>query len=114
MAVGETLRRLVSKCLLDSVAQEAKSRLEPLQVGVGTKLGVEAVVHVARQWKDRHGQDARRVLVKLDLENAFNCVDRQAVLSAIRETFPQLAPWTDFAYRASPNLWMDGAHLESK
>ena len=114
IAVGETLRRLVSKCMLATVADDAKSRLEPLQVGVGTRLGTEATVHVARQWMCRHSGDAHRVLVKMDLENAFNCVDRQAVLSAVREMFPELAPWVDFTYGDSAGLWMDGARLESK
>ena len=50
----------------------------------------------------------------MDLENAFNCVDRQAVLNADREIFPELASWTDFTYGAYAGLWMDGARFEAK
>ena len=113
IAVGEVLRRLVSKCMLDSCSDEAKARLEPLQVGVGTRQGAEATVHVARQWMDRHNGDPHRVLVKLDMENAFNTMDREAMLLAVRSAFPQLAPWVDFSYGARTGLWLDGRRLDS-
>ena len=111
IAVGETLRRLVSKCLLDRVNDDARTRLEPVQVGVGTKAGAEAIVHAGRQWMQRHSTDTHRVLVKLDLSNAFNCVDRQALLNSVRTTFPELATWADFSYGGSSGLWMDGGTL---
>ena len=79
IAVGETLRRVVGKCLLTGVKEDMRSRLEPLQVGVGTPRGAEAAVHAARQWTERHAADPHRILVKVDLENAFNSVDRMAV-----------------------------------
>ena len=45
IAVGEVLRRLTSKCLSRCVQSSAFSVLTPLQVGVGVKLGCEAIVH---------------------------------------------------------------------
>ena len=107
------MRRLVSKCLLDSCSDDAKNRLEPPQVGVGTKGGAEAIVHVTRQWFSRHGCDVNRVVVKLDMENAFNTMDREAMLVAIRSAFPHLAPWVDISYRVHTGLWLDGKRLES-
>ena len=40
----------------------------------------------------------------IDLSNAFNCVSRGAVLSAVRTHFPWLAPWADTCYRHDSNL----------
>lgn len=45
IAIGEVLRRLTSKCLSSSVRAEALKVLTTLQVGVGVKVGCEAIVH---------------------------------------------------------------------
>ena len=63
---------------------------------------------------DRHNGDVHRVLVKLDMENAFNTMDREALLLAVRSTFPHLAPWADFSYGAHAGLWLDGKPLASR
>ncbi|CAJ1387956.1 unnamed protein product, partial [Effrenium voratum] len=41
IAVGETLRRLVGKCLCEAVREDVKAHFCPLQVGVATPLGAE-------------------------------------------------------------------------
>ena len=61
IAVGETIRRLVSKSLAMGAKADARDILEPLQVGVGTPGGVEAVPHVCRKWFAMHSQDQNRV-----------------------------------------------------
>ena len=60
VAVGESLRRLCSK-----VAVELMSIFEPIQVGVQTKAGCEAVIHTTRQWTKSFCDDPGRVLVWL-------------------------------------------------
>ena len=114
IAVGECLRRLVGKCLGSSVMEDAKRRLEPVQVGVGTPGGAEAVAHVTRQWFERHAQDADHVLVKDDMENAFNVDDRQSILEAVREFFPSLAPWADFTYDGASALHLGQHRIPSR
>ena len=49
VAVGESLRRLCSKVAVELMGSSVKSILEPLQVGVQTKAGCEAVIHTTRQ-----------------------------------------------------------------
>ena len=46
IAVGEVLRRLISKCISSAVQNEASRILSPLQLGVGVPGGCEAIVHV--------------------------------------------------------------------
>ena len=48
IAVGEVLRRLVSKCAMASVKQKAINQLSPLQLGVGVKGVCETVVHTVQ------------------------------------------------------------------
>jgi len=78
VAVGETWRRLAGKVLAKATVPELRSHFEPLQMGVGTSGGCEAIVHVVRQWLARNRHDVNRVLLTLDLKNAFNSVDRSA------------------------------------
>ena len=92
VAVGETLRRLVGKCLCKEVAEAARDRLAPLQVGVAVPGGAEAAVHVARQWFTRNQGNRDKAFAKLDLSSAFNTVNQKAVLRAVHEDFPALAP----------------------
>ena len=95
VAVGESVRRLCSKVAVELMGSSVRSILEPIQVGVRTKAGCEAIIHTTRQWTKSFCDDPDRVLVLLDLSNAFNCVSRGAVLSAVRGHFPWMAPWAD-------------------
>jgi hypothetical protein len=113
VAVGETLRRLTAKALCADVVAETRELLEPMQVGVGTPGGAEAIVHVARQWLHRHQDDRQRILVTLDLENAFNSLDRSAFLAAVRRVCPRVVPWVDFCYREPSHLLLGGHRLAS-
>ena len=38
------------------------------------------------------------VLLKVDFENAFNLIDREAFLSQIAIHFPSLFPWVSYMY----------------
>ena len=49
IAVGEVLRRLVSKCLAYVARSSAISLLAPLQLGVSAQGGYEAIVHATSQ-----------------------------------------------------------------
>ena len=79
IAVGELLRRLTGKCLLEAVREGARDFFWPAQVGVAVPAGAEKAVHATRAWVDSHSWATDKVLVKLDFANAFNCVDRGAV-----------------------------------
>ncbi|CAE7483229.1 unnamed protein product [Symbiodinium natans] len=98
IAVGEILRRLTSKCLMMMVRDDARQYFAPVQLGVGVPSGAEAAVHTVRAWLQRHHATAGHVMVKLDFTNAFNNVDRRAVLEAVAAAFPGLARWTAWCY----------------
>ncbi len=71
---------MAGKVLVAAAAEELQDFLEPFQLGVGTsgtRGGAEAPVHVARQWLRRNSQNAQKVLVTLDIENAFNSMDQR-------------------------------------
>ena len=49
IAVGEVLRRLISKCLATASRRTANNYLAPLQLGVSVKGGCEAIIHSVTQ-----------------------------------------------------------------
>ena len=87
IAVGETLRRLVSKVLCQAVRED--------------------------EWVDRNQADVNKVLLKVDFKNAFNSVDRLAILSETRAAFPGLACWADWCYTSSSALLFGKHTLQS-
>ena len=106
IAIGETIRRLTSKALASLVVPRIREELSPIQVGIGTSCGAEAACRTVRQWKARNHADSSKVLGLLDVQNAFNCVDRSVLRAATRQRVPELAPWCDFCYGADSALRM--------
>ena len=47
------------------------------------------------------------------MENAFNSLDRSAILSSVRRIAPSLAPWVDYCYRHESKLFAGEATLTS-
>ena len=70
IAIGEPLRRLVSKALCRDVKNEARDHFWPLQIGVASPLGCEAGVHVVSQYAERHHGSGRKVIFCADFSNA--------------------------------------------
>ena len=54
IAVGEVLRRLVSKCFCNVYEREAAQYLWPKQIGVAAPLGAEVGSQTIRQWCKRN------------------------------------------------------------
>ena len=104
IAVGETIRRITSKVAVELISDRARTFLEPLQLGVKTSNGCEAIIHTTRQWFHRHRSDPSKTAISVDISNAFNTVHRSAVLQSVRTHFPSLAPWVDCCYRHDSHL----------
>ena len=78
------------KCAGLVVREEMRELLAPRQLGYGVKLGAEAVVHAACHFLQNAPRD--QVFLKLDFENAFNCLCRDTMLKAVKELAPSLLP----------------------
>ena len=99
IAVGEILRRLTGKCLMQLVQEEARRTFWPTQLGVGIKSGAETGIHTVRAWTKRHEGAHNKVLLKLDFSNAFNRISRCQVLESAVMHFPGLARWVTWCYQ---------------
>ena len=82
IAVGSTFRRLSVKVGSRPVVWAPGEELRPVQLRVSTSGGCEAAAHAAR----RNVRDCRhrRVLLKVDMRNAFNSLRRDSLLSVTR------------------------------
>jgi len=98
IAIGETIRRLVSKCCCEATVEDAKVIFGPLQVGVATQGGAEASVHAVRRLAEEFGADPGRIMLKVDFSNAFNLVDRTEMLAQVYDKLPGLYRWVKYCY----------------
>ena len=69
IAVGNTLRRLVTKVGAKSISASIGESLRPVQLGVSSKGGCEAAAHAARRYQGEALH--RRVIFKIDMANAL-------------------------------------------
>jgi hypothetical protein len=101
VAVGEILRRLTSRLLMQHHLTQLRSRFSPHQLGVGMKGATEHIVRKLRQVLRAH---PKAFVLQVDLSNAFNCVDRSAAIAAFSKDAPELAAWCQFTYRLPTHL----------
>ena len=62
--------------------------LLPCQLGVGVRMGCESAVHATRSFIN-HSVNPK-VLLKLDVSNAFNSIDRKTFIGEIATRYPSL------------------------
>jgi hypothetical protein len=73
----------------------------PLQYGVATPGGCEAIVAGIRAYIKREPQS---LVLRVDLANAFNEVDRVAMFEELRDHFPELVPFVRCFYAEPSRL----------
>ena len=103
IAVGNTIRRLSVKVGSKIVVRALGEELRPVQLGVSTIEGWDAATHAARSWfRDcRH----RRVLLKIEMLNAFKSLRRDSFLSVARVRTPGLYNLLWQAYSSPTRLF---------
>ena len=77
-------------------------------------LGLEAAVHTVQQWAHRTAGHVSNVILKVDFSNAFNTVDRAALLRQVRLHMPGLAPWAEWCYDRHSRLLFEDSCLSSE
>ena len=113
IAVGETLRRLVSKCASSMVVKNLHNHFHPHQMGVGTRDGGVGILHAINRAIQKHGDDSTLVMLKVDFENAFNLVSRSRMFEEVKRVCPGLLKWVQFCYSTHPFLYEGDVIFES-
>jgi len=110
IAVGCTYRCLVAKVCLRPFIPRLRKLLLPSQVGVGTPLTCEAAVHATRYFMDQPHND--KVLLKLDVKNAFNSICRDIVLQKAQKHLPEIYPLIWDCYSSKTSLFHENFSLD--
>jgi hypothetical protein len=95
IAIGEILRRLVAKVLLN-ISPEVVSVVGLHQFGLAP-LGSEQIIHSLRSMIHNSTDESLRIHL-VDWKNAFNSIDRHALLQRVAEETPTLLPFVAYCY----------------
>ena len=79
------------------MSNECARIFRPHQMGVGLPNGAEAATHACRRYLN-HESSKGKVLLKIDMENAFNSIRRDHILKKAKEMIPSVYPMIWQAY----------------
>ena len=112
IGVGEVLRRIIGKSIAWSLRYKIQEAAGPLQVSSGLKGGAEAAIHAMR---DIFNADSTDAVILVDAANAFNSINRDAMLKNISSICPIVFIYAYNCYSVHARLFvLGGAELKSK
>ena len=111
IASGETLRRLVAKCVLKKVQEKFKVIVTPLQCGVAVSDAVNSIAFTMRQYYEVLQTEPQLGLMQIDLCNAFNSVDRTPILQFVCSKLPEASAWAEWVLCAAAPLYLGTRQL---
>ena len=103
IGIGEVLRRIIGKCIMETTKDDVKKAFGNLQVCAGQRAGGEAAIHSMRRIYDQ--PDCEGVLL-VDATNAFNSLNRRATLHNIKVSCPSLAQYVENIYKDPTQLYI--------
>ncbi|CAI7832294.1 unnamed protein product [Closterium sp. NIES-54] len=81
IAMGETVMRIAAKAALRELGPAINSFFLPVQFGVAVQGGAKCIIHSVRALLE---ENSSRVSLQIDVENAFNSVERTAFMNALQ------------------------------
>ena len=105
IGVGEVFRRIIAKCVIQITKPDILDATGSLQVGAGQKSGSEAAVHAMNSLFSADETDA---VLLIDATNAFNTLNRAAVLHNISVLCSTIATFVINTYRLPVRLFVTG------
>ena len=106
IGIGESLRRLIGKVICFLTRDDAEAVCGVSQLCAGLRCGAEGAIHVAGDLFEAGG-DSHGMLV-MDAENAFNSINRTALLWNIRILWPRVSRFVFNTYRGWSPLIIKG------
>ena len=109
IGVCETLRRIIGEAIMKVVGPEIQRVAGTSQLCAGQKSGCEAAVHAMQQLFDGDGG----AVLLVDASNAFNSLNREAMLHNLQVICPAFATCVINYYRAPAALFVGGDSILS-
>ncbi|KAJ8722193.1 hypothetical protein PYW08_004595 [Mythimna loreyi] len=110
IAVGSTYRRIAAKICCAFYREALANKFQPLQLGFGSKGGCEAAVHALSTYLNSNKGE---VILKVDIKNAFNSVNRDTLLTEAQNEIPKIYSFLYQCYRHPSKLLYQENLLES-
>ena len=90
IGIGESLRRIIGKAICSATCLDLAVVCGTDQLCGGMKCGIEGAVHVvADLFEDNHSLPTGRGVLLVDASNAFNSLNRAALLGDVRILWPR-------------------------
>ncbi|XP_026384575.1 uncharacterized protein LOC113280132 [Papaver somniferum] len=113
IVVGTIWRRLVSKCAASLVGKEMRSYMGDFQFGFSVKCTGEAILHVVNRALEEKWNQDNYLMLLVDFYNAFNLIDRTAMIAEVRNLCPSISRWVEFSYASPARLYYTDHVLSS-
>eukprot|EP01127_Copromyxa_protea_P014070 TRINITY_DN386_c0_g1_i8.p1 TRINITY_DN386_c0_g1~~TRINITY_DN386_c0_g1_i8.p1 ORF type:complete len:1404 (-),score=287.75 TRINITY_DN386_c0_g1_i8:242-4453(-) len=109
IAIGFTLRRVVSKVVVHMIKKQSADLLAPTQTGVAVSGGAEAIIEAVKAVDTFMDHERDFVILQADFRNAFNTISRAAFVRAAERHLPSIARWVRWCYTPKSNLLVSSA-----
>ena len=105
IGIGEVLRRIIGKAIVTEIRPDIIQAAGSIQVCAGQKAGCEAAAHAMKEIFEDADSDA---VLFIDASNAFNSINREAMLHNIRYLCPPMATYMRNCYGIPARLFVAG------
>ena len=92
------MRRLVAKCAQRKLLEKRVAKYGVMQFGCGIPRGCETASHAMRHYIQDTSRHRNRVLIKVDMSNAFNILRMDVLLETSQREHPEAYAFTLSAY----------------
>ena len=105
IGVGEVLRRIAGKVIMFIAKKDVMESCPNIQMCSGHEAGCEAAIHAMKEVFE--GEEAEAALL-VDAANAFNSINRQAILHNIKIICPIMSRYVNNCYKHPARLFIIG------
>ena len=113
IAVGNTLRRICSKCVSSFATDQRRIDFHGTQFGCGTSRGAEIAALVFRNLIETE-TNPENFILKMDFKNAFNSLKRDKMLDTVFRKRRQFYNYTHSAYSETSPLFFGDKVIQSQ
>ena len=103
IGIGEVLRRIIGKSIMEVVKDDVRTAVGNLQVCAGQRAGCEAAIHAMRAI---YAQPECEGVLLVDATNAFNSLNRKATVHNTKILCPSIAQYVENTYKEPTHLYM--------
>nr|GEX39438.1 putative reverse transcriptase domain-containing protein [Tanacetum cinerariifolium] len=107
------LDALCGEVSMKGMGKEISKYLSDFQYGFGVSGGAETVLHGFNRVLSEYHNDGSLAMLTMDLSNAFNLMDRSALLHEVWVMCPSISLWVDFLYGHASRLYIGDTHIWS-